>query len=380
MRRIFAILTTTILLLSCSPAAFAERTISSQQAGILDLPKIVDSFNKGEIISEFNPNQLIEDITKGNLNVSTTGIINKAFKFFMREINQNMMLLIRVIFICMLCAILRSLQDNFGGEVSNMAFYACYLLMISFIIVSFKDVLNIGQRAIVDMVSFMKVIIPILITLLASTGSPVSSSMLYPAIMMVVEFFSNMLGTVIIPVIFLIAVLSIIANVSEKVQLSQLAGCLKTASVWILGIMLTIFVGIISVQSSLAGTVDGVAVKTAKFAFSASIPFVGKILSDSVETVLGCSLVIKNSVGVIGMILVLSIVLSPLIKILAMITIYKFCAIIAQPIADSRIVKCLDDIGGTLALLFAVLVSVSIMFIIGITALVRAGNIAGMIR
>lgn len=381
-KKICQIIIALILILMPAGHVSAEESLNEEQIDVLNLTKVVESFNNNgeQIIPDFEANKLIEEIAKGNLSFDSKGIIDKAIAYFMKEINSNIIVIIKVIIVGILCAILKNLQESFEGSTSEIAFYACYLLMVSFIIVGFKDAIQVGQKAISDMVVFMQAMIPVLITLLASSGNVASSTALYPVIIFVIEVASSILGTVMIPVVFLVAVLSIVSNISEKVQLSKLAGLIKTVSVWVMGIILTAFVAVVTIETNLAATIDGVTGKTVKFAFSKSIPIVGQVLSDAVETVLGCSLVIKNSVGVVGTILILSIVLGPLIKILAITVIYKFSAALVEPIADSRMVRCLNDIGGTLTLLFSIVVSVSFMFIVAITALIRTGNIATMIR
>ena len=384
MQKIYKIMLIIIITLILLPtvSGCAEEALNNEQIGALDLGRMVESFNKDgeQIIPDFNPSKLIEELSKGNLNFDSKNIMKKVVYYFVKEISTNITIIIKVIIIGILCALLKNLQDNFGEGTSEIAFYACYLLMVSFIIVGFKEAINVGQNAIVGMVGFMQVLIPILISLLASTGNVVSTAALYPVIMLVVEVSSAILGTVMIPVVFLVAVLSIIGNISDKIQLSRLAGFIKTVSIWVMGIILTVFVSVVTIEANLGATIDGVTSKTAKFAFSKAIPVVGQTLSDAVETVLGCSLVIKSSVGVVGMILILGIVLIPLIKILAMMIIYKFSAVLIEPIADSRMVRCLNDIGGTLTLLFSIVVAVSFMFIVAITTLVRMGNVAAMIR
>ena len=383
MRKLYIVLLMILVALLALPLhGLATEDVGGEQLEALNLSSVVDSFNRdGEkIIPDFNPSKLIEEISKGNLNFDSKSIFNKAVSFFVKEINANLIIIIKIILVGILCAILKNLQDNLGGSTGEIAFYACYLLMISFIIVGFRDAIAIGQKAIFDMVGFMQVLLPVLISLMVSTGNAAASTVLYPIIMLVIEVASSMLGSIMVPAVFLIAVLSIISNISDKVQISRLAGFIKTISTWGMGLVLTVFVGVITIEANLAATIDGVAGKTVKFAFSKSIPIVGQVLSDAVETVMGCSLVIKNSIGVVGTILILSIVLVPLIKILAIALIYKFAAVLVEPVADARMVRCINDIGGTLVLLFSIVVSVSFMFIVAITTLIKTGSIAAMIR
>ena len=112
-----------------------------------------------------------------------------------------------------------------------------------------------------------------------------------------------------------------------------------------------------------------------KAAVSTFIPVVGKVMGDSVDSILGAVNVLKNSVGIIGVIILVSIVLFPIIKISILWIIIKIIAAICEIIADESVVKLFDEIADSYKLLFGILVSVSGMFIIGITLILRMTTI-----
>lgn len=172
------------------------------------------------------------------------------------------------------------------------------------------------------------------------------------------------------------SVLGIVNSFSDKTQISGLSKFMKSIVVWILGIVLTLFVCSLTLQGTLSSSVDGVTAKTAKAAISNFIPFVGKIMGDSFETVIGCTNIIKNTFGVVGVIIILGIVISPILKVLVMYLLLRLTACICETIADQKIVKLFNDISESYKLLFGILVSCAIMFIIGITIVLRMTNIA----
>jgi stage III sporulation protein AE len=143
---------------------------------------------------------------------------------------------------------------------------------------------------------------------------------------------------------------------------------------------LTSFLGVISIQGVLASSVDGVTLRTARFAMDRFIPIVGGFMSEAIDAVFGCSLLLKNAIGVVGLILILMIISLPILKILSLIFIYKITAALIEPITDKKIVDCLNDMSSLLTVLCATVVSVAIMFFIAVTAVVGAGNITAMIR
>ena len=125
---------------------------------------------------------------------------------------------------------------------------------------------------------------------------------------------------------------------------------------------------------------DGVTGKTAKFAIGALIPIAGKYLADAADAVIGCTLLIKNAAGIAAMIGIIGICIIPLIKIFAMIALYRITCILIEPIADKRISNCISEMANTLTYILGISASVAFMFLISITAIIGASNIASMIR
>ena len=123
---------------------------------------------------------------------------------------------------------------------------------------------------------------------------------------------------------------------------------------------------------------DAVAAKTAKTAVSNLVPVVGKILGDSMDSVLSCGSILKGAVGLFGTIVIIAISITPLLKLLLLMAIYYVSAAVCEPIADKKIVELLDQIGDTFKVLFAILCSMSVMIIIGLTLTIKISNISGV--
>jgi len=107
---------------------------------------------------------------------------------------------------------------------------------------------------------------------------------------------------------------------------------------------MTVFLSVVSLQGTMTAVADGVAIRTAKFVTGNFIPVVGRMFTDATDTVISASIVLKNSIGIAGVILLLLITLFPVIKILVIAFIYKFSAAILQPLGGGPIITCLDVI------------------------------------
>lgn len=213
-----------------------------------------------------------------------------------------------------------------------------------------------------------------------TTGSITSAGVVQPVLLFLINFIGNMITTILLPLILIGTALGIISKVSNRVQIGKLSKYFKSSTVWILGVVLTLFVGILSLEGSLTSSVDGVTAKTAKAAVSNFIPVVGKILGDAVETVIGCSNILKNAVGLVGVIVVIGICIVPVIKLTILMATYYMASAICEPIADERIISLLGQIGDTFKILLAMLVSVSMMLIIGVTLVIKISNSGLMYR
>ena len=136
----------------------------------------------------------------------------------------------------------------------------------------------------------------------------------------------------------------------------------------------------VSLEGTLASSVDGITAKTAKTVVSSAIPVVGKILGDAVDTVLGCGIVLKNAVGIVGVIIVIGICVIPIIKLSILFLSYKLLAIVSEPIADKNIVGLLEQIGDIFKIFLGIICALSFMLIIGTSLVLKMSNSSVMYR
>jgi stage III sporulation protein AE len=192
------------------------------------------------------------------------------------------------------------------------------------------------------------------------------------------QLITYVIKEIFMPLAFVGIVLTIAGNLSYKFKIVQLTDMINSIIKWGLGILLTVFVGIISIQSMFAPGIDGKAVMMAKFSVKTFVPVVGNILSDTVELVGGCAELVKNALGVAGLLGIVIICAIPLIKVLAQIGILKASAALIQPISDERVIKCLTGLSGGLTLIFIMMLSLSLLFFINVTMIINIGSAYGV--
>jgi len=359
-----------------------DQQLSSSGTG--DIGDVISKYTNSEglkVLEGFDPDELIKNITEGKLSFDIKGIGDNILKLFFNELYQNLGILLKLAILIVICSLLKNLQANFMNEnVSRIAFYVCYIVIVTILLVSFSTVVRMGTSIIDQMVGFMYATIPVLMALLISGGNITAGGILHPVLLMVVEVTATLIKNLFVPLIFLTTIINIVNNISEKIQLQRLASLIKTVVQWMLGIILTTFIIIVTLQGTLGAVIDGATTKATKFAISTFIPVIGKTLSDAADTVIACTLLIKNAAGVAAMIGILLICLVPLIKIIALVALYKAASALFEPISESRITTCINDVAGSMLYIFSLTAAVAFMFIISVTALVSAGNTSAMLR
>ncbi|MFZ5353562.1 MAG: stage III sporulation protein AE [Bacillota bacterium] len=387
-RRIFQAVFVLIIaaLILISPAFCDDGDLIKQQLDMLDtddMQSFIDQINRETdgSIPLIDIKQTILGIFKGNPIVNIKNLLTGMGRYFIKEVILNFNLMGKIIVLAIFCAVLQNLHSAFEGDtVGKLAYNICYMLIIIISIKSFYTAMKLGSDAIDTMVSFMQSLIPTLLALLVSVGGITSSTVFQPIVFGSISVITTFIKVAIIPMIFLSAVLSILNNLTEQVNVSRLAGLIRQTAVGLLGLILTIFLGIMSVQGVAASSLDSVTVKTAKFAVDNFIPIVGKFLTDALDTVVSCSMLIKNGIGVVGLLVLVIICSVPLLKMFSIIVIYKLSSALIQPILDNQIVQCLNDMSNSLLILLASVIAVGVLFFIAITVIMGAGNMTVMMR
>lgn len=245
---------------------------------------------------------------------------------------------------------------------------------------NFTDIIKLVQDTTENLIGFMNALVPLLITLMMYTGSITTSSVVEPIILFMINFIGNIIQNLIIPFVLVLTSLVIISKISDKVHIDKLSKFFKSGIVWFLGIVLTVFVGVVSLEGTLSSSVDGITAKTTKAVVSSAIPVVGKILGDAVDTVLGCGIVLKNAVGLVGVVIVIGICIMPILKLFVLSVSYKLLSTVVQPIADEKIIDLLEQIGDIFKIFLGILCAISFMLIIGTTLVLKISNGTMMYR
>ena len=285
-----------IFTLSINTYATNEEMLEEQQEEF-GIGNFLDSAKEytGDFFEDVDINTILENAIKGEIDNST--IIKKILNIFGSEIIGTLKIIGSILVIVVIHSILKAIGEGLENkEITTLIYYVQYILIVTIVITNFAEIVNLVKESASNLVGFMNILVPLLMTLVLSTGSISTSSIIEPIIIFAINFVGNIIQTFIIPLILIMASLVIISKISDRVQIDKIAKFFKSGIVWFLGIVLTIFVGIVSLEGTMSSSIDGITAKTSKAIVSSAIPVVGKILGDAVDSFLGGAVIIKNAV------------------------------------------------------------------------------------
>ncbi|WP_188375731.1 stage III sporulation protein AE [Halobacillus andaensis] len=335
-----------------------------------------------EQYGEYMPKVDFNDLSGwGSEEPTNAGWISGIVSFLFHELLSNGKLLGALLFLTLFSTLLQAMQSSFENTVvSRIAYMVIYLVLIGLALESFGQVIEYTLGAINQMSSFMIGLLPLLLGIMASFSHLMSISFFHPIIVALVQSSGLLVKYVLIPLFASSALLLIVGSLNEAFKVDQLAELMRKTGMAIMGVYLTLFLGVISVQGTVTAVQDGVTMKTARFVTGNFVPVVGRLFTDATDTILGASLILKNTLGIAGVVILLGISLFPALKILAIALIYKLAAALLQPVGDGPVVTAMAVVSKHMMYIFAALLMVSMMFFLVIVIMVAASNITMMVR
>ena len=160
----------------------------------------------------------------------------------------------------------------------------------------------------------------------------------------------------------------------------SMAQLLRGAVCWLLGVSFTVFLGAMSLQGVTSASIDGVAIRAAKYAVDNFVPVVGGMFSDTMDTLVGCTLIVKNALGVAAVLVLVGALVGPLLRTLAVVFMLRLSAALLEPIADGDIVCAIGDFSRTVVLFFITMLCVGTMYFLLIVQVLLVGNLTVLLR
>lgn len=236
MKKITCVIIILIILLLLAPEVHAidESIIESQQS-MLNISGFIEESKKytEKVFPDVELSGLLESAIKGEIN--NEKLLNSIFNLFGSEIKSTIRTLASILIIVIIHSVFKSVSENLGNKsISQITYYVQYILIVTIIMSNFVDIIKMTTSAISDLVGFMYMLTPILITLMITTGSIVSANVIQPVLLFAITFIGNIIANIIMPIMLISTVFSIVSNISSKLQIDKLSNFFKSSIVWAL--------------------------------------------------------------------------------------------------------------------------------------------------
>ena len=267
--------------------------------------------------------------------------------------------------VILLCALLRNFDIGTKGDgIAQSAFlveYGCIALLVGQSVLYAKE---LAQSALANMTTALNTAAPVLLVTAPGMGT---------AFLLATEIVGNGFQLIFLPATVLLATISLINHLSTAISISQFVEFLKKIVFWGLGLVMTVYLGILSVQSCFAAAEGTAAHKTAKFAVGAW-PVVGQYLAESFDAVSASAAVIHTTTGTGAMIAVLTLCIAPALELLLLAGLLKLVSALTQPVAESRVCNCISSVSAAISFMAGLLAVCAVMLTITIGMLLLVIN------
>lgn len=320
--------------------------------------------------------QKVNSVIDGDFQNGYATYLDAILGVVFKDVLNFIPILATIVAITVLCSLVGNLKGKFSSEsiqeiVEFVVFGVVVVIVSSIVIELFKS-----SSALLGSISGqMEIIFPILLTMLASIGGTVTVGIFQPAIAVLSTLTVKVFNAVIMPLLIFLFAFVVVSHISKNIKFDKLIGFFKSALKWFSSICFAIFMFVLVVQGIVAGSFDGVSIKAMKFALKNYVPVLGGYLSEGFNVAMASSMLIKNAVGLSGLLLLFATVLGPVVKIIVVILGLKLTAGILQPISNTKVHGFLSSVADILKLLIMVLLGIIFMYLISVGLLMCSSNI-----
>ncbi len=252
---------------------------------------------------------------------------------------------IYILLLGVISAVFSEFSDLFaGGQIAQAGFYFLYLFLMVILTKVFLFISDIAGGAIENITLFIKLFIPTYFTVVGAASGTTAAVYYYQLMLVIAYLVESLLKEVMIPLIYSYVMLALLNGLWSEEKLTLLLDFIEKGIGFALKAALGAVTGLSLVQAVIMPVINNLKISTMRKALSA-IPGVGGVAEGVTELMLGSAVLIKNSMGVLLLVLLFGALLLPLLKIAAVTAIVKLGAAITGIVSDKRISECADRVG-----------------------------------
>lgn len=270
----------------------------------------------------------------------------------------------------LLLVIIAAIFANFSGvfkstQVAEVSFSMLYMLLITICLNNFRILLDAATANVEQMLGFMELLGPLYFMAVAIATGSATSITFYQLVLLLIFLIELLIRNFLLPMTQIYLVVRILDEFSPEIQLTKFAELLETIIAWSLKTLTAGIIGINVIQGLLAPAIDSVK-RSLVLKSGEALPIVGDAIGGTAEVVLGTAVLIKNGIGVAGMIICLVVCLVPIIQIVITSLMYQLIAALIQPVSDKRLVNCVSSVADGSKILLKIVFTTGVLFLITI--------------
>ena len=351
-----------------------------QQLDDLDfssLEELLQALTDGEL-AIFGGSSFVDklsDLINGNFDDGTS-LWSSILTIFFDNLLSLLPIISIIIAVSLIGSMLQGLKPyNNGKSMANIIHFVTYGIIVVLVLSITVKMVMMTTSTIETMKAQMDAIFPILLTLLTAIGGTASTAVYQPAMALLTGTILNLFTYILLPIFIFSVVFSVVSNLSNSVKLDKFTSFFNSTFKWLTGLIFTIFTAFLSIQGIAAGSVEGISIKTAKYAIKSYIPILGSYISDGMGIILLSSNLIKNSVGATGLFLLLATILSPLIELILFMLALKLIAGIIEPLGNKQIANFISSLSKSMVLLIVLIIGIAFIYFIMLGLIMCSANV-----
>ena len=335
----------------------------------LELAEMQETVN--ELLGEetFSVRQALEKILAGEEVFTPDFVLETVRGFLYEHLLADREVLFQVVLLVILAALFANFTNVFSGsQAGEASFYIVYMLLLALLIHSFGELSAELSGSLEDLTAFMQALMPSYFLAVTAASGTATAMVFYEMVFGVIYLTQVLLLKAVIPGIQAYVIIELINYLHKEDFLSKLADLLKTILEWTMRTITAVVIGMELIQNMVSPALDSLK-RDALEKTAASIPGIGNVINGATEVALGTAVLIRNCLGVMGIVVLVLLGLPPVIKLAMNSLVYKLLAALLQPVSDRRMTGCLSAMGEGCRLLLKVLLTLELLLLITIAIL-----------
>lgn len=356
--------------------------MTTEETSVLELPDYLELSELEQKLSgmtdfsDLSFSDLVLELLQGKLPSGISGLWREVERLLFSYLGGQKQLAVQILLIALFSAVCTNFIRVFeNSQIADISFYMMYLLIGTLLIGAFAEMQSLTVNTLKSLFQFVTLLLPAYVVTIVFSAGSVSALGFYELTLLSVHILQLFFIKMVLPLIRIYVVFLFFNQLTQEDLFSQASEFLKTLLEWILKTTTAILVGLQTIQCLVAPAVDTLKNSTAHRIVKA-LPGVGGLMDSAAETIAGSALVIKNAVGVAGMIVVLLICLLPFFKLGLSVLLFRLLCALLQPISEKRMVDCIRSFSDGVMLLMKTMLAGLAVFLVSlamITASVRGG-------